>query len=100
MSTETVQRGGVARLGRIALIVAVVALIIEIVAIAVGSARQWQLATVLADIVIGLTILVFIAGVIAAVLDRGRRAGIATAILAVLVNPLVQIAVLKFLGGS
>jgi hypothetical protein len=87
-------------LGRMALAAAVLFALVEIAAIVVGSAQHWDTATILGEAVIALTVVSFVAGLIAAIRDIGRRAGIAAMIVSVLANPLVQIAVLGLIGRS
>jgi hypothetical protein len=88
------------RLGRVALVAAALFALLEIAAIIVGSGQHWATATVLGEAVIALTVVSFVAGLIAVVRGRGRRAGIAAVIVSVLANPLVQIAVLGLIGRS
>ncbi|MCU1423269.1 MAG: hypothetical protein JWN36_2920 [Microbacteriaceae bacterium] len=85
--------------GVVALAVAVLAAAVEVIAIVVGSAGQWPLATGLAWAVIVLTVVALVLGVVAAVRNRGRAWGAAAIVVAVLANPLVQIGVLRALGG-
>ena len=103
MSTETAPippRVLPARLGGVvALGVAALAAVAEVIAIVVGSAGEWPLATGLAWVVIVLTVVALVLGVVAVVRDRGRAWGIAAIVVAVLANPLVQIGVLRALGG-
>lgn len=73
---------------------------LEVVAIVVGSLRHWAIATVLGDALIGLTVVSFVVAAAAVILGRGRRAGIAALIVSAIANPLVQIAVLGFIGRS
>jgi hypothetical protein len=74
--------------------------VLEIVAIVLGSARQWQVATVLGQAVIVLTIAAFLLGLVAVILGRGRRLGVIAMIVAVLGNPLVQLWLLGLAGTS
>ena len=85
--------------GVVALGVAALALVAEVVAIAIGSAGQWPLATVLAWVAIVLTVAAAALGVVAIVRRRGRAWGVVAVVVAVLGNPLVQIGVLRALGG-
>ena len=85
--------------GVVALGVAALALVAEVVAIAIGSAGQWPLATALAWVAIVLTVAAAALGLVAVVRRRGRAWGLAAVVVAVLGNPLVQIGVLRALGG-
>jgi hypothetical protein len=85
--------------GVVALGVAVLAAVVEIVAIAIGSAGQWPLATGLAWAAIVLTVVAVALGIVAVVRTRGRAWGVGAIVLAVVANPLVQIGVLRALGA-
>jgi hypothetical protein len=85
--------------GVVALGVAALGTAVEIVAIAIGSAGQWPLATVLAWVAIVLTVVAAALGVVAVVRTRGRAWGVAAIVVAVLGNPFVQIGVLRALGA-
>ncbi len=52
------------------------------------------------EAVIVLTAVSFLAGVAAVVVNRGRPYGVAAMVVSALANPLVQIAVLGFIGRS
>jgi len=87
--------------GLCSLVGAVAMLVLEIVAISLGGSGSglWPLSTVLAWIVIVATAICFILGMVAIVTGRGRRLGVAGAVLGVLVNPLVQLWVLGLPAG-
>ncbi len=86
-------------LGRIALIAAGALCLLEVVAIVLGNERHWTVATLMGQSIIGLTVVSFLAGLVAAVLRRGGW-GVAAMIVSVLANPLVQIALLGLFGNS
>ena len=85
--------------GVVALGVAALGAAVEIVAIAIGSAGQWPLATGLAWAAIVLTVVAVALGIVAVVRTRGRAWGVGAIVLAVVANPLVQIGVLRALGA-
>jgi hypothetical protein len=87
-------------LGRIALGAAVLFALLEIAAIVVGTARQWTLATLMGEAVIGLTVVSFLGGLAAVILKRGGGWGIGAMLVSVFANPLVQIALLGLIGNS
>lgn len=73
---------------------------VEAVAIAVGSGGQWLAATVLAWLVIVLTVVSFCGGIVAVIRGYGRRWGIAAAALSLIANPLVLLWLFGALGGT
>jgi hypothetical protein len=91
---------GRAPLGLWALVVAILLVVVEAAAIAIGGDGNWATARAVAELVIALTVGSFLLGLAAAVRDRGRRLGLIAAALSVLANPLVQIWLLGVLGGS
>jgi len=100
MSTEPFSPGRFRWIGRAALVAAGVFAAVEVLAIVLGILRYWMVATVLGDALIGLTAVSFAVALAAAVTARGRRAGLAALLLSAAANPLVQIAVLGFIGRS
>jgi hypothetical protein len=100
MSTEPLTPRRFHWIGYAALIAAVVFAALEVVAIVVGSLRHWAVATLLGDALIGLTVVSFVVALAAVIFARGRRAGIAALVVSAVANPLVQIAVLGFIGRS
>jgi hypothetical protein len=93
-----VRLAGVVALG-VAALGAALGAAVEIVAIAIGSAGQWPLATVLAWAAIVLTVTAAVLGIVAVVRTRGRAWGVPAIVVAVLANPFVQIGVLRALGA-
>jgi hypothetical protein len=87
-------------LGGAALLTAIVAIVLEIVAIGVASDGAWTVATVLAWAVILLTVVALVGGIVAIVLRRGRGPGIVAVVLAVLANPLVLVWLFRVVGSS
>jgi len=87
-------------LGAIALIAVAVLAVLEIVAIAIGSAGGWVAADLLGKAIIVLTVATLVLGVVAAVRRRGGRLGAVAAVVSILINPLVLIGLLRVLGGS
>ncbi|MCU1546518.1 MAG: hypothetical protein JWP30_1618 [Homoserinimonas sp.] len=71
-----------------------------LLALAMGNAvaQAWQLATALAYVTIALTVLAFLAGLVAVIANLGRRSGVAAMVLAVAANPLVLIFILRLLA--
>ena len=87
-------------LGFAALLGAIATVVIEVAAIAIGSVPLWSVATYLAYVAIGLSILSALAGVISVIVGWRRALGGAAIVVAVLANPLLQVAVLGFLAHS
>lgn len=85
--------------GLIAFAAVVVAAGIQVAAIVVASANDYPPAVVLAWFAIVLSAAAVVAGVVAAILGRGRRWGIAAAVLGIVTNPLVLLGVLRFVAG-
>ena len=84
--------------GLIALGIAILLVIGEIIAISMAAAGQFTPATVLGQILIALTALPLVLGVLAIVRRRGTGMGIAAIVLAIAANPFVQISLFKFFG--
>jgi hypothetical protein len=72
---------------------------VHIAAIVVASAGDFPTGTLLGYVAIGLSLLSVIAGVVAAILGRGRTWGIVAAVIAVLANPFVLLTLLTWLSG-
>jgi len=87
-------------LGAIALPAVALLAVLEIVAIAVGTAGHWSVADALGKIIIVLTVATLVLGIVAAVRRRGGRLGAVAAVVSILINPLVLIGLLRALGGS
>jgi hypothetical protein len=83
-------------LGAIAMTAAVLTGTLHAVAVALASNGVYQTSTVLAITAIGLSIVAIVVGVIAAILDRGRKTGIVAAVVGLLVNPFVVLVTLRF----
>ncbi len=90
---------GTGPLGAGALTTAVVAIVLEIIAISVASSGAWTAGTVLAWLVIALTVVALVGGIVAVVFRRGRATGIAAIVLAILGNPLVLVWLFGVLGA-
>ena len=86
------------KLGLTAFVLALVAVLIEVWAMAVGNAQYYFGATVLAWLVIALSAFTFLTALIALVLKRNRGFAVAAMIVSVLANPLVLVAVFEFVG--
>lgn len=86
------------------LLLAVFAVIVEVLAINVGSGSGWGAATALAWLVIGLQAVSFVLGLVALLSRRGRgpgrRFGLAAIVLSLLANPLLLVALFSLLRGS
>lgn len=80
-----------ARLGLIALTLAITTLALEAAAISLGAAGLWASATILAWCVIGLFALSLLSGLVAVVVGWGRRPGTVAVLLSVLANPLLLV---------
>ena len=86
-------------IGSLAVGVAVGAAVLQAVAIAVATGGEYLFATVLAYLAIAFSIVAIGGGIVAVVLNRGRRLGIVALVAGVLANPVVLLAILSALGG-
>lgn len=86
-------------LGVVAAALALVTIGVHIAAIVVASGGDFATGTLLGYLAIGASALAVVAGLVAAILGRGRAWGIAAVVVAVVANPLVLLAVLRFLSG-
>lgn len=86
-------------LGAIAMSAAVLTGALHAIAVALASNGVYQTSTVLAITAIGLSVVAIVVGVIAAILDRGRRIGVVAAIVGVVVNPFVVLVTLRFFSA-
>ncbi|TXN32368.1 hypothetical protein [Lacisediminihabitans profunda] len=86
--------------GLAALALAVLLVVVEAVAVSIGSTGHWAAATVLAWAVISLTIVSFLGGLVGVALRRGRRWGAAAMVVSVVANPLVLVWLFRALGNS
>ena len=84
-------------LGAVALTLATIG--VHIAALIVSTAGDFPTGTLLAYVATGISAVAVVAGIVAAILGRGRAWGIAAALVAVLANPLVLLAILRFLSG-
>ena len=90
-------RPPVHRVGIAGLLLAAFAVILEVLAIAIGSGSAWAAATVIAWFVIGLQAVSFVLGMVAILSGRGRgsglgwRFGLAAIVLSLLANPLLLV---------
>lgn len=92
--------GAHARLGVASLGLAVLAVALEALAIAIGSAGQWQIATVLAWFIIGSSAVAFVLGLVAILAGRGRRWGAVAVPVSLMGNPLILVGLFAVLGGT
>lgn len=86
-------------IGALAVGVAVGAAVLQAVAIAVATGGDYLFATVLAYLAIAFSIVAIGGGIVAVVLNRGRRLGIVALVAGVVANPVVLLAILSALGG-
>ena len=86
-------------LGAIAMTAAVLAGTLHATAVALASNGVYQTSTVLAIAAIGLSIVAIVVGVVAAILDRGRRVGIVAAVVGLVLNPFVVLVTLRFFSA-
>jgi hypothetical protein len=88
-------RPPVHRVGIAGLLLAAFAVILEVLAIAIGSGSAWTAATVIAWFVIGLQAVSFVLGLVAIFSGRGSglgwRFGLAAIVLSLLTNPLLLV---------
>ena len=83
----------------VAVVSAVALLITEGVAISLASSGSPAAATVIAGLLLWLTVISFVLGVIALVRGPHRGWAIAAMIVSVIANPLILLTVLSFFGG-
>lgn len=76
-------------LGVVGLTLAAAAAVLQVLGIIQASGLNWQRGTLLAWVAIGVSTVAFLIGLIAIILNRGRRWGVAAMILAVVANPWV-----------
>ena len=96
---EPTPRAKTPRLGAAAVALAVVAGVLQGVAIAVATGGDFGAATALAIAAITLAVATVGAGIVAIVLDRGRRLGVAAAVVGVIANPWLLQGILRLVGG-
>ncbi|MEO6505015.1 MAG: hypothetical protein ABIW36_02505 [Terrimesophilobacter sp.] len=82
-------------LGVVALGLAALFVIGDVLAISVASSGNWRLGTSIAQAMMGATVVSLALAVVAAALGRGRRYALAAAVLSVLANPLVLTGILS-----
>lgn len=87
-------------IGIIALGIAVLLAVAEVVGVFLANNGQFTVATLIGQALVGLTVLSFLLGLFAAIRGLGRGWGIAAMILSLLVNPLVLINLLGLFGGA
>lgn len=83
-----------------ALAIAVLFAIADVVAIVLAVQRSWETATLIAQASNLGTAIAFVAGLFALARKPSRRLGIAAMVLALLANPFVLTHLLGFLSGS
>jgi hypothetical protein len=83
-------------LGGVALGLAALFVVGDVLAISMASSGNWGLGTVLAQAMMVATLGSLVLAVVAAALGRGRRWAVAAAVLSVLANPLVLTGILSF----
>lgn len=93
------ERTGTALLGILALAFAVLTAAALAAGVVMATAGDYRLATVVAYGAIGLSVLAVIGGVLAVILDWGRRWGVIAVIVGIVADPLVLLVVLRFVGG-
>ena len=86
--------------GVIAIALAVAAAVVQVVAIVVASAGDFEWGIVLGYLAVILSITAILAGIAAIVVKRDRRAGIVGILLGIIANPLVLLVVLRFFSGT
>lgn len=85
--------------GWIAFLLAIAAAVVQGVAIVAEAGKDYELATILAWIAIGVSIAAVLGGIVAAILRCGRGPGIAAAVVGALANPWLLLQVLTVLRG-
>ncbi len=89
------------RIGIAGLLLAVSAVILEVLAITIGSGGAWGAATVIAWSVIGFQTVSLVLGLVAIFSGRGhgRRLGLAALLVSVLANPLLLVGAFSLVRG-
>lgn len=87
------------RLGMASLVLAISAVVLEVLAIAIGGGGAWGLATALAWFVIALFAISIAVGLAAILTGNGKRWGIFAVALGLLANPLVLVWLFSLLRG-
>lgn len=85
-------------LGAAALAIAVAAAVLQVLGIIQATGLNWQRGTLLAWLAIGASTVAFLAGLVAIILNRGRRWGVVAMVLAIFANPWVLAQLLGSLG--
>lgn len=85
--------------GAIAMVFAIVTVITHAAGVSVASAGDAETGTTLAFVAIGTSILGFLVGLTAVVLDRGRGWGVLAMIASLFGNPYILVQLLNFFGG-
>lgn len=97
---ETPVRAKTGAVGVLALGASILSVVSSAAGIVIATNGEYPVATALAYLAIGLSVVGIVAGVLAIVLDRGRRAGVGAAVLGLLANPYLLLVALEFLGGA
>ena len=87
------------RLGMASLVLAISAVVLEVIAIAIGSGGAWGAATALAWLIVALFAISIALGLAAILSGNGRRWGIGAVIVSLLTNPLVLVWLFSLLRG-
>lgn len=87
------------RLGMASLVLAISTVVLEVIAIAIGSGGAWGAATALAWFIVALFAVSVALGVAAIVTGNGRRWGIGAVMVSLLGNPLVLVWLFALLRG-
>jgi hypothetical protein len=85
-------------LGVVGLVLAVAAAVLQVLGIIQATGLNWQRGTLLAWLAIGVSTVAFLVGLIAIILNRGRRWGVAAMIVAIVANPWLLALLLGSLG--
>ncbi len=91
-------RGPRGLVGMAALALAVIMAVLHVIGVVVASGGDFESATVIAWVVIGLSVLAVVGGIVAVILRRGRGWGVAAIALAVIANPVVLLYLLRFVS--
>jgi|GEM_PF-2987693 len=93
------KRAPAAALGTVALSLAAVCVVADVMAVILATQRYWNSATLIAQATTVATIFVFVVGLFAAFRRPARWLGIGAMVVAVLANPFILTHLLNFLGG-
>ena len=97
---DNVPRGPWPWVGALSIALGVVAAVVQILAIVGATGGDFERGIVLGYLSVILAIAAVFAGIAAIIVRRGRRAGVVGILLGIVANPLVLLAILRFVDGA